>query len=549
MPLLALLALAFLAGAALAFPAESPGLIVGVAATVAGASLAATPSRGHASYPALIALVVGAGLGGWLYTGLHARLAPLPLAAHAGGLVSLEGVLVRDPERAGAGQAVVLRVQYVGPRPGQVPVRGLVHCRLPSGIRLEVGDRLVVRGYLRRPRQARNPGEFDARMYLAARGVHWSMYPLRGNSIEVTPGSPSLPRWLARVREGVRRGLDKVFTAPAADFYRQVTLGDQVEDPELASAFREAGVGHLLSISGLHVGFVVAGTAALARRLPVSAITADLLISALTVLYVAVAGGQTPAVRAGVMTLAAVWAVPLGRRHQALAAIGLAALLIVLVAPANLHDVGFQLSFAATTGLALLAGPVARRLAAVPGRRLVSTCVAAQLSVLPIMLYHGHGVVIPALLANLALIPLAGVAIPLGLLLGAIAGLIPGVPGPGPALARVLSLPVDLLLAGAEWFARIPPGDVQLPALPLPLVIAIYLALLSLTGIGNRVLLLAGAVFLACYAALTVPAGPLEVTSPEADQGGATLIRCLSGKGPLVEPLRGHRGEPGPIRT
>ena len=542
MPLLALLALAFLAGAALALPAESPGLIIGVAAITAGASLAATRSHGQGSSPAIIALVVGVGLGGWLYTGIHSRLAPLPLAAHAGRLVSLEGVVARDPERAGAGQAAVLGVRYVGSGPDRVPVRGLVHCRLPSDIRLEVGDRLVVRGYLRRPRPARNPGEFDARMYLAARGVHWSMSPLPGSPIEVAAGSPSLPRRLARVREGVRRGIDKVFSAPAADFYRRVTVGDRMEDPELASVFRGAGVGHLLSISGLHVGFVVAGAAAIARRLPVSAITADLLVSVLTVFYVALAGGQTPAVRAGVMTLAAIWSVPLGRRHQALAAIGLAALLIVLVAPASLHDLGFQLSFAATTGLTLLAGPIGRRLAALPGHRLLSTCIAAQLSILPIMLYHGHAVVVPALLANLVLIPLAGVAIPLGLLLGAIAGLLSGVPVPGPSLAQVLSLPAELLLAGAEWFARIPPGAIQLPNLPLPLVVAMYLALLSLTGIGNRVLLLAGAVFLACYAALSVPAGRLEVTFLELGWGDATLIRCLSGTVALVEPLRGHRG-------
>ncbi len=534
MPLLTLLALAFLAGAAMASRGVPPAHIALPAAVLAGVRLAATRSRRQAGAAEIIALAVLVGLGGWLYAGGHARLAPLDLAPHAGRLVSLEGVIVGDPVRAGAGQVVVLRVRYIGQGQDRTPARGLVQCRLGPKVRLEVGDRVLVRGHLRRPRRAGNPGEFDARMYLAARGVHWSMDLLPGSPVEVTAGSTGLLRRLARVRASVRHGLDQVFTPPAAQFYRRVTVGDRTQDPEGTRAFREAGVGHLLSISGLHVGFVVAGVAAMAHRLPISALAADVLVSAMTVSYVALAGGEAPAVRAGLMTLAARWSVPLGRRHEASAAIGLAALVLVLVAPANLHDVGFQLSFAATTGLTLLAGPIRRRLPAFPGRRLVATCVAAQLSILPITLRHGHDLVLPALVANLVLIPLAGVVIPLGLVLGAVAGLIPGLPAAGPQLARLLSAPAELLLAGAGWFARIPLGAIHIPALPLSLVFALYLALLSLTGRVRPTLPLAAAVLLVCHAGVTAPAGRLEVTFLEVGRGDATLIRCPSGTAVLL---------------
>ncbi len=160
--------------------------------------------------------------------------------------------------------------------------------------------------------------------------------------------------------------------------------------------------------------------------------------------------------------------------------LALAAIAILAVRPVDLHDPGFQLSFAATAGL-VLAGGVPRtapsRLARIRGwivAALVASA-AAQLAVLPITLTHFNQVSTIGVIANLAVVPLAGLATVLGLVAVAVGAL-------SATVATWLYSgvwPVLLLLRGAVALAAAVPGAVlHLPA-PGPLAIAGYVVALG----------------------------------------------------------------------
>ncbi|MDQ7794064.1 MAG: ComEC/Rec2 family competence protein [bacterium] len=494
---------------------------------VAGAVLGVLAAAGRGGRLALASLAAVVGLAGCLYGGLHSRLAPGPLAAYEDRVITLEAMVARDPEPHGRQLAVVARATAVLGEGGRTPTGGLVRFQTEF-TPLAPGDRLVVRGILRRPARAGNPGELDSRRYHAARGVHWFLYP-RGGFLAFEPGGPSFARWLAGLRERLRKGLGTLFTPPIAAFYRTVILGDPSAGEVPAESFRRAGVAHLLAVSGLHVGFAAAGAATLARHLRLGPVGANLMVTLVTVLYVLLAGARSSAVRAGLMAIAATWAVPLGRRHNALAAVGLAALVIVLATPAAVDDPGFQLSFAATLGLVALTGPLRESLPRrLPGRRLVAPATAAQLAVFPLLLYH-YGEVAPlALLANVALVPVAGLVIPIG----AVGGLI------GDLLGRPLliaSAPAGVLLDGVSFCAGLPPGPVRLPPPPIALLAGYYLGLAGLAAGRRRLGVLVMTILLIWWGALAAPVNRLEVTFIDVGQGDAILIRTPAGVTALVD--------------
>ncbi|MFP3940289.1 MAG: DNA internalization-related competence protein ComEC/Rec2 [Thermoanaerobaculia bacterium] len=137
---------------------------------------------------------------------------------------------------------------------------------------------------------------------------------------------------------------------------RALLLGDSSAVPGRAlRGLRRLGLGHLLAVSGLHVGLVGGAVLALGGPLPRQA---RLLLAVAAVgAYLLVVGPRPSLVRASVMAVLAVAALLVGRPPSAVNALGVAAATLASIRPAVLGEVGFQLSVGATAGLLLL-GPV-----------------------------------------------------------------------------------------------------------------------------------------------------------------------------------------------
>lgn len=139
-----------------------------------------------------------------------------------------------------------------------------------------------------------------------------------------------------------------------------------------------------------------------------------------------------------------------------------------------LYDPGFQLSFIATLGLILGAPIVLRWFAFVPSafwRDLIAATIAAQIAVLPVLLYQTGLLSLVSFPVNLAVLPI----VPLAMGLSALAAVV----GMGiPAVAPFIGIPAFLLLSyiigAAEWSATLPLAAVTIPEFPFWLVLVSY---------------------------------------------------------------------------
>ena len=219
---------------------------------------------------------------------------------------------------------------------------------------LHHGDEVVIRGFLDAPR---NIGPFDYREHLAVGGVHTVVS--RAEVISITPGPDGAVPLLHRARSRLADVLHRSVPEPVAPVASAVLLGLRAGIlPETYADFREAGLAHLLAVSGLHAGLVL-GLSLLVSRALLGRRHGIYLIAPLVLLwgYILLAGAPPSAVRAGVMGSAFLLALAVGRMPAAVNALGLAAFLLLVVEPLSLWDRSFQLSFTSMAGVLLLGLP------------------------------------------------------------------------------------------------------------------------------------------------------------------------------------------------
>ena len=200
----------------------------------------------------------------------------------------------------------------------------------------------------------------------------------------------------------------------------------------LVAAFRGSGLSHLLVVSGLHLSMIVLAVQRLLRRIGMRVGCVMTILAAW--LFAWLTGFSPSVIRAAAMIT--VWLVGclFFCRSDGLNALGLAALLLLGTHPYTLWNVGFQLSFAATLGVLLLAPRLTSRYAVrdisvwttLRNKTLsgAAVCVSALLFTLPIAAYHYGGFPMMSVVSNVLALPVAGAILLLGWI-GALCGLVP----------------------------------------------------------------------------------------------------------------------------
>jgi competence protein ComEC len=188
-------------------------------------------------------------------------------------------------------------------------------------------------------------------------------------------------------------------------------LGKEIEEE-----FRDAGVAHVLAVSGLHLGIIIGLFWFILRRLHLSAGQIYLMLIPIVGFYLLLVGGRVSLVRAAILFgfLALGWVMSergliLRRWADPYQGLSAAALAVLGWNPQALFDVSFQLSFSATLGIIAFASGFEELFIKIPFRwlrGLIVISLAAQLGVIPFIAWWFHRLYLLVVLANLVVIPL-----------------------------------------------------------------------------------------------------------------------------------------------
>lgn len=475
--------------------------------------------------------------------------------------VLITGSLAESPDYRDAYTNLKLNVEAVDTGSGDMPVSGFILVRIPKNQVYEYGQRVRVRGQLKTPPEDE---EFSYRDYLARDGIH--SYISTSEITELPGRSGSIiTAQIYKLKSKLLEKTYRLYQDPEASLFAGILFGVDTGLPrKLQDAFKNTGTAHIIAISGFNIAIIAGIFFSIFKYLTNERLGAWIAIVGIF-MYAFLVGGDAAVMRAAFMGSIALFARQLGRRNMGLNALMLVALIMVLINPLVLWDVGFQLSFFATLGLILYAEPFSNftsNLIAKISKHDTSTftsfinenvilTLAAQLTTIPIMAYHFKRISLISFIANPFILPVQ----PAVMVVGGLA-----------VFTSLIIQPVGQLIAWVAWpfaaytihivefFDRVPNGTIFLGDSSIWLVFSFYIALLTLTfnwsWIKDRFNALAGSLravaltlaFVSMFicmvvlwrSASTAGDGQFHITFLEVGSADAILIQTPEGRNILI---------------
>jgi competence protein ComEC len=427
-------------GSYLALPVEPPWWLAPI---ILGAILAGIVLSRRAPGLRLGLIALAAIVAGFAAIDLRVLTVATPVVTARQGPVVVEGRIVEFEARPGERPRLVL----AGPL-----IAGVALGDAPRRLRLSLdpdmaaqdfapGDLLRVKAILLPPPGPAMPGAPDHGRSMWFEGIGAVGYAVAGPERLEAGDAGSLARWRHRLALRIGQGMP----APEGAIAAALMVGERGAIPEATEeSWRAAGISHILSISGLHLGlaaglvmfglrFGLAAIAPISLRRPVKKWAAAIAILSAGA-YMVVAGMDVPAQRSFIMTAIVLLAVMVDRLAITLRLVALAAATILLIEPEALMTPGFGMSFASVTGLvagfevlrprigawrAASGGGWTQRILLALGTILVSS-VIATVATAPFAIAHFGRLSLYGLGANLIAVPITAFVIMPGIVMAAL---------------------------------------------------------------------------------------------------------------------------------
>jgi len=478
--------------------------------------------------------------------------------------------LDRDPDRTG----LVMELSQIDDTPVSGTIRVSVREEAAS---VGYGDTIRVTGKMFKPRGYKNPDGFDYPAYLAKNGIHYTVGVGDFSKIRVLTQGKGIFRTIQDWRERIRQSFLASTTGPGSAILQAMVIGEEGRLTEdMRDRFMAAGVTHIISISGSHLGMVAVLCFGLLRSLMFlmpercyhrltlyvepKKIAAWLTLP-LVIFYTLLAGGQVATVRSLIMIAAGLLALILDRENALMYSLAVAALLILIASPQAIFDISFQLSYlsvlvigyivALWNDLEIKAQNMIQKLRN-SFALLIIISFATSFATGPLVAHYFNQFSLAGIVSNIVVVPFAGmVVVPLGLLSGILSLFTRNLP-----LAGINQFVCDTFVNVVAFFSRLPFAEFRPPAPNILWLLLYALLLFSLAAFAKARLItwfkplesssrietmpvagmaLSGTLLVLSLAFFFMPNQRAEISFPDVGQGDCALIQLRSGKTILID--------------
>lgn len=292
---------------------------------------------------------------------------------------------------------------------------------------LQYGDKIKFRGKFVEPEVARNYGGFNYKEYLKSIKIYGTC---NANSVKVIGKDKVnvIPKLSNSIYLKIEEKLNTLFEKDISSFIKGIVLGDKSNiDKDIQEDFRISGISHILAVSGLHVAYVII-TINLLFKKSFGERNTKFIIIIFLIFYIFLTGFSPSIVRASIMNIIIMGAGIFHRKNDWATSISLSLLIILIYNPFLIENIGLQFSYIATIGIVLLQKNVKKFLKSIKIKNkkwkyrlsiktlkiiskvqeIVAVTISAQISILPIMIYHFNIFGTYFLLSNLLISILIG---------------------------------------------------------------------------------------------------------------------------------------------
>ncbi len=259
-----------------------------------------------------------------------------------------------------------------------------------------------------------NPYSFNYLNYAKVHGLSHSFQIEKSTKIEDMGITKPLIYYSHQVRYDISVRFLSVLGIEKGSLVNGLLLGLKSEIPAcIADLFRQLGVSHLLAVSGLHVGLIMLIIYQLLLTLSIPRVPRSIFIALFLIFYCFLTGGSPSVIRSSLMSVMLMFAPVFQRKYQALNAVAASAVILLMVNPFSLQDLGFQFSFAAVFGILIGYSKIKTWLPVKTKNPLVrymtdmlGVSLSAALFTAPVAMFYFNSLQVASMFLNLLVIPL-----------------------------------------------------------------------------------------------------------------------------------------------
>ena len=432
------------------------------------------------------------------------------------------------------------------------------------------GDYICMSGTVSVPDSATNPGTFDQYIYLKNKGYYLC---ISNGTIESGNHRPySIEGFLYGIKNRCTKIIDNSFDSESAGIVKAMLVADKSTlDKNIKKLYSENGIAHIMALSGVHVAIIGMTLYGFLRKLRIGRFISGTFSIAIIILYGIMTGMSSSTERAVIMLILSIAAEYFGRKTDAPTSMGFAMIIMVLGNPYVILDAGFQLSFAAITGVTVVAPQLRKLLRMFKGfikaadekkkqkhkkimslRKMIIKLIdalvvgiASFITTTPVIIYYYYQFPPYSILINLIVIPLVSLIVG-----GSILVVLTGLFFTGAAV--VMTYPVRLILFGYKYLcifaSGLPGASVLVGHISIGMVFVYYLsvvlifAILRMIRIGKTerggpilYLMLATVLFLTVVYEVYSYDKSLKIVYMDVGQGDGVLLRTSGHGGILID--------------
>ncbi len=270
------------------------------------------------------------------------------------------------------------------------------------------GDKIFIEGVFNVPSVMRNEGGYNYAMNLYSINTYGMIYVDKYTNI-----SSDKTNIIFKIQNQIRDNFRKYFEKDYAGILSGMLIGETADvSDETIENFQEAGILHLLAVSGANVAMVIIICNFILSKI-IGRNMCDYISIILIILFILVSGESSSVMRAGIMAITAIIANQLIRKTNGINNLLISCFIILVINPISIANTGFILSYVATLGIILLSKPIKEYLE----KKIyinsiienISVTIAAQIMLLPIMAYYFNNISLLSLFTNLLIIPISGI--------------------------------------------------------------------------------------------------------------------------------------------
>ena len=426
--------------------------------------------------------------------------------------------------------------------------------------KLNYGDEIIVKGNFEEASTARNEGGFDYKQYLKSKNIYGIVTVDKKDIETINKNNVGVIDLLAnKVRNSMKRKIEQNLHNETNELLSGMLIGEKSNlQKEIQEDFRDSSLSHVLAISGMHVSYVMLGITFLISKIKFSKKMSKIVTILILLFFIILTGKTASVTRACFMSSYIILASLLHKKAHVLGSISISLLIILIINPYFILDIGLQLSYGGTIGIVLIypilkkykkkkedkTGRIKKVLYKIKDKIIdtILITISANLVIFPIVLFHYNIMSFTFIISNLLISPIIGIIIILGFLSVFSSYIVSPI---SKVMFFFLQIFLSVLAQIAHFCAELPLSKVYFPTPKIYVIIIYYLFLMYIilvknkiiTGkkIGKKVFIIFTIIVIILNLILNFIPKTFTISFIDVGQGDSILISTPKGKNIIVD--------------